>query len=441
AAGAAAVEEIGHHRRGDPRAGGIRPGRQHADPAAPGRAVAGAGVAAGDPDVAGHGREGVGRPVELLAVDGAAGRVAAVDRRRLRGRELDREPLDRPGRHASDGLGPLWCLPDAVRLAHEVRAIRCALRSCRGQVRLVEAQHVTIEVSLVLQSAARDDVGHGDERRRVGRGADEDVLVRQLAARARDARIDADDAHAVLPGALEVLQRPRAEGTVAGAPAPHDDEPRIGVVDRLTPGALVLGLGAVGLLDGEDLGLRREIAPELGAAPEHVEKPLASAAAVEHRQAAGARAVEDGRGPVRVAHAPHLARDLVERRVPRHALELSGAARPAPAQRMAQTVRVIDTLELTEAAHARVQGRHLGGPAARIGADLDDLSVADVRVDGAAAAAVVAAGAGDDGLAGLGLDPRRLVDGLRAEHATYPIKVSAPNGAQPTWYRFIAAWS
>src|SRR5262245_22199759 len=161
----------------------------------------------------------------------------------------------------------------------------------------------------------------------------------------------------MLLGALEVLQRSRAEGAVGGAPAPHDDEARVGVVDGLAPGALVLGPGAVGLLDGEDLGFRREIAPELGAAAEHVEKPLAGAAAVEHRQAAGARAVEDGRGSIRVAHAPHLARDLVECRVPRDALELSGAARPAPAQRVAETVWMVDALELTEAAHARVQGR------------------------------------------------------------------------------------
>jgi hypothetical protein len=72
---------------------------------------------------------------------------------------------------------------------------------------------------------------------------------------------------------------------------------------------------------------------------------------------------------------------------------------------------MIHTLRLAEAAHARVQGRHLGGPAARIRADLDDLPVAHVGVDGAPAAAVVAARAGDHDLARLGGDARSFVDG------------------------------
>src|SRR4030095_2267768 len=275
---------------------------------------------------------------------------------------------------------------------------------------------------LVLEPAAGDDVGHGDEGRGVGGRADEDVLVGQLAARARHARIDTDDPDAVLLGPLEILQRPGAERAVGGAPAPHHDEPRGDVGDGLAPRALVCRLCAVSLLSRKALVLRREIAPELGAAAEHVEEPLTGAAAVEHRQAAGARAVEDGRGPVRVAHAPHLARNLVERRVPRDALELPGAARPAAAQWVAQPVRVVHALELTEAAYARVQRRHFRSPAARIGADLHDPPVADVRVHGASAAAVVAAGAGDDALARPGLDPRRLVDDFRATHATYPIK-------------------
>src|SRR5439155_882314 len=135
----------------------------------------------------------------------------------------------------------------------------------------------------------------------------------------------ADDAHPVVLGALEVLHGPRAERAVARAPAPHHDEPRVDVVDGLAPGALVLRLGAVGLLDGEDLGFGREVAPELGAAAEHVHEPLADTAAVQSRQAAGARAVEDRGGPIRVADTEHLARDLVERRVPGDPLELSRA--------------------------------------------------------------------------------------------------------------------
>ncbi len=358
--------------------------------------------------------------MELLAVDGASRRIAAVQRRRLARREVDGEALEGRGGHAGDPLRPPGRLPHAVGVAHQVRAVRGAHRRARRQVRLVEAEHVAVEVRLIQEFAARDDVGHGDEGRGVGGGADEHVLVGQLAARARHAWVHADDAHAVPPGPLEILQRPRPERAVGGTPAPHHDEPRVDVVDGLAPRALVVGLDAVGLLDREDLGLRREVAPELRAAAEHVEEPLADAAAVERRQAAGARAVEDRGGPVRVADAEHLARDLVEGRVPRDPLELARAAGPRPAQRVEQPVRMVDALELAEAPHARVQRRHLGRPAPRIGADLDDLPVAHVGVDGATAAAVVAARAGDDRLARFGRDPRRLVDGPGTIHARAP---------------------
>src|SRR5437660_11566365 len=92
--------------------------------------------------------------------------------------------------------------------------------------------------------------------------------------------------------------------------------------------ALVLGLGAVGLLDCEDLGLGREVAPELGAAAEHVDEPLADAAAVQGRQAAGARAGEDRGGPLRGADAPHLTGGLVKGVLPGPALGLPRPAAP-----------------------------------------------------------------------------------------------------------------
>ncbi len=150
AAGPAAVEQIGELRRGDAGAGGIGSRGQQADSAAPGGAVARAGVAAGDADVAGHGGERVGRAVELLAVDRPSRCVAAVERRRLARRELDGETLERCGRHAGDLLGPRGRLPYAVRLAHQVRAIGRARRRARRQMRLVEAEHVAVEVRLIL---------------------------------------------------------------------------------------------------------------------------------------------------------------------------------------------------------------------------------------------------------------------------------------------------
>src|SRR5262249_26546586 len=138
-------------------------------------------------------------------------------------------------------------------------------------------------------------------------------------------------------------------------------------------------------------------------------EPLHNAAPVEHRQAARARAVEDGGGTVRVPDAEHLARYLVERFVPRDPLKVADTARPCPAQWVLQPVRMVDALGLAEAAHARMKRRHLGGPAAGIGADPDDAPLAYVGIDHAATPAVVAARAGDDGLAGTGCDARGLV--------------------------------
>src|SRR5436309_12141910 len=113
------------------------------------------------------------------------------------------------------------------------------------------------------------------------------------------------------------------------------------------------------------------------------------------------------------------------------------ASGPRPPQRVLQPIRVVHTLGLAEAAHARVERRHLGGPAARIGADLHDLPVAHVGVDGAPAAAVVSARAGDDALARLGRDPRRFVDDPGPTHGNNPTKfravVELRNDHWPLW--------
>src|SRR5262252_3151275 len=92
---------------------------------------------------------------------------------------------------------------------------------------------------------------------------------------------------------------------------------------------------------------------------------------------------------------------------------------------MLQAVGVVDPLVLTEAADARMERWHLGRPAPRVGADLHDLPVAHVGVDDAAPAAVVAAGAGDDGFARLGRDTRSFVDGSGSIHANNPTKFRA----------------
>jgi hypothetical protein len=70
----------------------------------------------------------------------------------------------------------------------------------------------------------------------------------------------------------------------------------------------------------------------------------------------------------------------------------------------------MNPLDLADAAGAGMQRRQLGLPARRVGRDPDDAVVHDMRVDHAAAAAIVAAGAGDDGLAVAAGGARLLVD-------------------------------
>jgi hypothetical protein len=91
-----------------------------------------------------------------------------------------------------------------------------------------------------------------------------------------------------------------------------------------------------------------------------MEQALDHGAVVDHRRAPRARAVEDGGRAVGVADPAHLPRHLVERLVPRDALELSRALGPHPAQRIAQPVGMIHALGRPEAAHAGGEGRQLG---------------------------------------------------------------------------------
>ena len=102
--------------------------------------------------------------------------------------------------------------------------------------------------------------------------------------------------------------------------------------------------------------------------------------------------------------------DVVERLVPRDALVLARAARAGAAHGVFQAVLVIEPLDLADAAGAGMQRRQLGLPARRIGRDPDDLVVHDMGVDHAAAAAIVAAGAGDDDFAFAAGGARVLVD-------------------------------
>jgi len=105
---------------------------------------------------------------------------------------------------------------------------------------------------------------------------------------------------------------------------------------------------------------------------------------------------------------------------------------------------MVDALHLAEAAHARVQRRHLRRPRARIGADLHDALVAYVGVDHAATTAVVAAGAGHHAFARRRGDARRFVEDAAAHarsgyHCAMPRRRAAFARVWPPPARAIAS--
>ena len=239
------------------------------------------------------------------------------------------------------------------------------------------------------------------------------MLIGQLAAGHRLARIDADDARAILLRVLQIRHGAGPERAIPWAPAPHQDECGVDVIRGLPPRGFVFR--PVGGPDGEDLRLGRHVGPQIGAAAEHVEEPLRRHPPVQQRLRARARPVQDRRVPVCLAHPQHLPRHGAERLVPGDARELAGAARAGAAHRVLEPVGMIGPLDLSDAAGAGGQGRMLGVPAAHVGADAGDPPVRDMGVDHAAPAAIMAAGAGDHRLPGAGGGTRGLVEGVHPE--------------------------
>ena len=92
---------------------------------------------------------------------------------------------------------------------------------------------------------------------------------------------------------------------------------------------------------------------------------------------------------------------------------------------------MVDSLDLADAARARMQRRQLRLPFARVGGYADNAAVDNMGVDDTAAAAVVAAGAGDDGLVRFGRDPRSLVDCPSCHYFLSSAELPGPLTAAP----------
>jgi hypothetical protein len=249
-------------------------------------------------------------------------------------------------------------------------------------------------------------------------GPDQHVLVSELKARVSHTRIDTDDPGAVLPGPLEILERAGSEVAITWAPTPHDDQTRVGVVNALTAGALVVRFRAIRVPDCEDFGLSGEIRPELGAPTGQIKKSLQDHTIVEQGRIARPGSVQYRGRTVGLADAAHLTGDLVERIRPRDPLPLIRAPRARPPHRMQEPLGVIDTIQGAESAYARGEGRHRRCPLARIRADTDDAPILDVGVHDAATAAIVTASARNDFFAGSRRNTGRFVDRLGGHRAS-----------------------
>jgi len=96
---------------------------------------------------------------------------------------------------------------------------------------------------------------------------------------------------------------------------------------------------------------------------------------------------------------------------------------------------VIDALDLADAAGAGMERRQFRLPARGVGRDLDDAVVDDMRVDHAAPAAIVAAGAGHHRLVCPSGTARLLVDRL-VRHHSHLAKADRVNPAVRGLHRF-----
>ena len=193
---------------------------------------------------------------------------------------------------------------------------------------------------------------------------------------------------------------------VGRVPAPHDDQlaVREGVV------LVAVGDGAESHARAEGRTLIAGHRPRAGAATEHAEEAgeqaLDLVGFVQYTVAGtGIGLVEDRRRPVFLLDLDHLARDVLEGLVPRHALELALAALADAHHGVEQALRRIEARTVGAATQAGRQLRHLLGidadlaaflVAPVVGGQADDDVALLVRHQHVARTAVVVAG-GDDG--------------------------------------------
>ena len=335
--------------------------------------------------------------------DGAAGVLAVGvtlrppalrDERGLGCCDLVCERADGVGGNLRDGGGPFGgLLHHVVALAHEVGAIGLVLPlGALGHRLLVVAHAIGVqefEVDLVVHHPfVRDGACHGG----VGARTDGQPLVGMARRAFVEAVVDVDDAAAALIDSLahagEIPHDVRpAHARFSGAVAEHHHE--VGVElgfghrrrEHVVVGAAIL---AVQKRQCGREHVRRVVVHAAQAASQHVEQTRRGVA----RRGVHARSVDfvDGLVAVRVDDALELAGDGVDGLVPADLLELALTALADALHGLRQAVGVVEPAAHGAAAQA---GACLQGVVAGVvGFHVDDLAIAAVPLEYAAAAAV-----------------------------------------------------
>ena len=345
-----------------------------------------AGPASGDADIAGQGGQDAAGPDNLFAIGPPLHPVSLVEDARFARAVIAGQPNDRVARYAADRFGPGRRLGDLVPRSQKV--ILVCLRPFRAgrHLRPVEAEAMGADEGGVVKALGDEDVGQGGHHGRVRAGAYGNPFVGQRDGAHGHARIDADDAGALLPGLAQEKLRVRAVAHLARVPAPHQDDLGVDPVLALVAGDARPVNGAGGGVHASPgvvvVGAER--------AAEEIQEPLGGLAAVGLIVRAGAVGDEEGRVAVRLFDPRQLAGHEVQGFVPGNAGESSLAPGARALQGIAQTVGVMLAAAVSAAARAGPElGRFDGIGRPVVAFDADDDAIPDVDLEQAAAAAVV----------------------------------------------------
>ena len=251
--------------------------------------------------------------------------------------------LDICCRYATNRLGPfrgLWYLiVGAEDVILETLLIFRPLRHRAGIHALTEF----VDEFLILQVVGKYVVRHAGEHRRIGIRADGNPPRIVGGGGIGVLRIDDDKFAATLLGQPHVIEGVTAMKCVGRVPTPHDDQ----LAGSKSIVLIAIVNGAEGHVRRKGRPLITRHRPGVGPATEHAKKARQQSfdlvRLVQHAiRTAGIGLIENGCRPVLLLQLHHFAGDVVQRLVPRNALELALATFADAHHRVEQTFRRIE---------------------------------------------------------------------------------------------------